>query len=197
MNVNNNTNNRPNVNFNGAIKLKTNEAEKLLDKIDFKWLFGRNQYVNKINEDVANIYFANPRIEKDFMFYLKELGLNNFLHWDKPVLSGKEFVKFIGIKLSNNVPESNVLGAVKLPLGDELRGLVKALTRRIPGGKIDSRLLVVTSDRKEVTIPLVNPTFRDSVLRYLQGSKNPDYILLNKPLSKEEFTDFVHSQVYD
>lgn len=195
MNVNNNMNNRLNVNFNGALKLKTNEAEKLLVKIDSKWIFGR-QYLHKINGDVTDIYFANPRVEKYSMLYLRDLCANHFMHWDKTVLSAKEFNKFTNMKMSNSVSDSKILGAVKLPISDELKGLAKALARRTKGGRIDRRLLTFTPDRKAVSIPLINPEFKEYVLKYLQGSKNPDYILLDKPLLKEEFTDFAHSQVY-
>ena len=63
MNVSNNINNRSNVNFNGAIKIKANEAKVLLAKIDSKWPTD-HFYVNKVVGDLANIYFFNSRVEK-------------------------------------------------------------------------------------------------------------------------------------
>lgn len=196
MNVNNNVNNRSSVNFNGAIKIKADEAKVLLAKIDSKWPTSRH-YVNKVDGEVANIYFANARVEKYAVDSLKDCGINNSLRWDKPILTPKEFGKFVSIKLSDHDPENTILGAVKLPFGEELSGLLNALKRRIPGGKINDNLFISTPSRKEVNIILNTHEFRSSVLRYLQGSKTPDYIFFDKPLVKKEFTEFACSQVYE
>lgn len=197
MNVNNNMNNRSSVNFNGAIKIKADEAKVLLAKIASKWPEASKYYVNKTDGDVSNIYFASPRIEKYAVDSLKDCGINYSLRWDKPRLSPKEFGKFVGIKISDHAPEHTIVGAVKLPFGEEFNGLLNALKRRIPGGKINGNLFLSTPSRREVNIILNTHEFKASVLRYLQGSKTPDYILFDKPLVKKEFTEFACSQVYE
>ncbi len=89
-------NSMSNVNFKGAIKVPRFQtggpvAREIINK-DKESGEGKIQS-SQIDGDI-NMRFLDPEVEASAVDYLKQQGVNNYIHWNKPNLGALEYEKF-------------------------------------------------------------------------------------------------------
>ena len=91
-----NMNSMSNLNFNGAIKVPRFQkggpvAREIIAKDKES---GEHKIRSSQIDGDINMRFLDPETEASAVDYLKQQGVNNYIHWNKPNLGALEYEKF-------------------------------------------------------------------------------------------------------